>query len=209
MILSVLPSNFLRTLLYRLCFGYSVVGAQIGFGTVIVVAQADLDHCVIGRFNRFVGPIRVSIGSGASIETHNTFDCGDWAADDEYEYPYARELTVAENTRITNYHFFDMAGRFVLGRGSWIAGRGSQFWTHGVGATDRDISIGEHCYIGSAARFAPGSSIADNVVVGIGSVVTKRIEESHAIIAGSPAVVVTKDRGWKSREQLDALKLDG
>ena len=147
--------------------------------------------------NKFLGPMHISIGLGANIETHNTFDCGDWAADAQHADRYERTLILEADARITNHHVFDVAGRFSLGQGSWIAGRGSQFWTHGVNVTDRNVSIGKNCYIGSAVRFAPGGSVGDNVIVGIGSVVTKRIEASNALIAGFPAEVVKEGRGWR------------
>ena len=84
-----------------------------------------------------------------------------------------------------------------MGQGSWIAGRDSQFWTHGVNVTDRNIRIGRNSYIGSAVRFAPGSGVGDNIIVGIGSVVTKVIDASNALISGFPAQVVKAGRGWK------------
>jgi len=199
-LISILPFNALRCSLYRIVFGYTVMNARIGFGTVIFSTRVTLDHCSIGRFNRFLGPMSVWIGLRANIESHNVFDCGDWTADAEHADRYDRRLTIGEDTFITNYHFFDVAGTLSIGAGTWIAGRGSQFWTHGVNIADRNISIGEKCYIGSAVRFAPGSSVGDNVIVGIGSVVTKRIAESNALVAGSPAKVLKVGCGWKTAE---------
>ena len=94
---------------------------------------------------------------------------------------------------ITSGHFIDAVGGFLLGAGSWIAGRGSQFWTHGADASDRHVSIGARCYIGSAVRFAPGASIADQSVVAIGSVVTKKFTDRRVLVAGVPASVVRED----------------
>ncbi len=195
--ISFLPTSTLRCACYRLFFGYSISNSVIGLGTVIVVQELTLQGCKIGRFNRFLGPMRVSVGPSADIETHNIFDCGEWTADAKHADLYDRRLIVEANARITNHHFFDVAGCFHLGQGSWIAGRGSQFWTHGVNVTDRNIYIRNHCYIGSAVRFAPGSGVGDNVIVGIGSVVTKAIEASNALISGFPAQVVKLGRGWK------------
>ena len=200
---SLLPFNALRCALYRVLFGYTIRNARIGFGTVIFAHEVSLDDCTIGRFNRFLGPMRISIGLHADIETHNVFDCGEWAADTKHTDRYERTLIIAGNTRITSHHYFDIAGRFSLGQGTWIAGRGSQFWTHGVNVTDRNIAIGKGCYIGSAVRFAPGSGVGDNVIVGIGSVVTKRIDASNALIAGFPAEVVKEGRGWKTPEIIE------
>ena len=196
-IVSALPSSALRCAFYRWFFGYSINGAKICFGTVICVREAHLDGCTIGRFNKFLGPMYVSIGPRTDIETHNTFDCGDWAADAQHIDHYERTLIMEADVRITNHHFFDLAGRLFLGQGSWIAGRDSQFWTHGVNVTDRNIRIGRNSYIGSAVRFAPGSGVGDNIIVGIGSVVTKVIDASNALISGFPAQVVKAGRGWK------------
>ena len=148
-LVSLLPFNLLRCAFYRWFFGYSIRNARVGFATVISVRKASMEGCTLGRFNKFIGPMNVSISHGADIESHNTFDCGEWTADAQHIDRYDRTLILEAGSRITNYHFFDVAGRFFLGEGSWIAGRGSQFWTHGVNVSDRNVSIGRNSYIGS------------------------------------------------------------
>jgi len=198
-LISIVPINTLRVLGYRL-IGYKISG-RVGFGTVIAVSEARIESCKIGSFNLFVGPMKVEIGAGASIEHRNIFSCGFWTMDEKYRnIGYKRSLKIGANTLITSGHFFDVAGLFVLGSGSWIAGIGSQFWTHGVGVTDRDIQIGSDCYLGSAVRFAPGSGIGDYVIVALGSVVTKKFDVSNALIGGAPATVVKTDYAWKLGE---------
>ena len=49
------------------------------------------------------------------------------------------------------------------------------------------VEIGDYCYIGSEIRMAPGARIRDCCIVGLGSVVTHPVNESHALIAGVPA----------------------
>jgi acetyltransferase-like isoleucine patch superfamily enzyme len=152
-------------------------------------------------FNLFIGPMSVEIGSNASIGNRNTFSCGFWTEVDQYwDKHYARALQIGANTLITSGHYFDLAGAFVLGEGSWIAGFGSQFWTHGIGVQDRDIRIGRDCYLASAVRFAPGSAIGDNVLVAMGSVVTKKSEMNYAMLGGVPAAVIKQDYDWKQVE---------
>ena len=55
-------------------------------------------------------------------------------------------------------------------------------YTHGIGAEDRDIRIGRGCFIGSAARFAPGLRGRRPSVVGMGSVVVDRIGAEAALV---------------------------
>jgi acetyltransferase-like isoleucine patch superfamily enzyme len=198
-LISIVPINVLRVLGYRL-LGYKVSG-RIGFGTVIAVSEARIEKCKIGLFNLFIGPMIVEIGEEASIGDRNTFSCGFWTIQEQYQdKKYARFLQVGANTLITSGHYFDVAGLFDLGDGSWIAGIGSQFWTHGAGVTDRDVRIGRDCYLGSAVRFAPGSSVGDNVIVAMGSVVTKKFDISKAMIGGVPATILKKDYDWKLEE---------
>jgi acetyltransferase-like isoleucine patch superfamily enzyme len=115
---------------------------------------------------------------------------------------YNRYLQIGANTLITSQHHFDVVGSFVIGNHSWIAGCGSQFWTHGAGAHERNISIGERCYIGSAVRFALGSSVGNNNIVGLGSVVTTKLNTENAIIAGQPSKIVKENYDWKTQRDI-------
>jgi acetyltransferase-like isoleucine patch superfamily enzyme len=93
-----------------------------------------------------------------------------------------------------------LSGSLVLGERSWIAGIDSQFWTHGAGVKERDVKIGADCYIGSAVRFSPGSSIGDNVIVAMGSVVSSQMTELNALIGGVPAKVLKSNYNWKEKD---------
>jgi acetyltransferase-like isoleucine patch superfamily enzyme len=198
-LISILPINILRVFGYRL-LGYRVSG-RIGFGTVIAVSEAHIEKSKIGLFNFFIGPMKVKIGTGASIGNLNIFSCGFWTTQDQYkEKNYARSLQIGANALITSGLYADVAGSFVLGSGTWVGAMGSQFWTHGAGVTDRNIQIGDDCYIGSAVRFAPGSGVGNNVIVAMGSVVTKKFDISNAMIGGVPARVLKENYDWKLEE---------
>lgn len=198
---AILPINGLRILAYRL-LGYEIRNSRIGFGTVIAVASARMEGATLGSFNLFIGPMSVTVGRGARVGNLNRFVCGFWTArGDGTARSYARTLVLGRNTLITASHYFDVAGSFVLGDGSWIAGIGSQFWTHGAGAIDRDIEIGEECYVGSAVRFAPGSKLGARVIVALGSVVTRPIEGSRLMIGGVPALVIKEGYDWVEADQ--------
>jgi acetyltransferase-like isoleucine patch superfamily enzyme len=198
-LVALLPLNALRVMGYRL-LGYQIRGAQIGFGTMIAVDQAVIEECRIGPFNLFAGPLKLHIHAGATIGNRNEFVCGYWVLREEYkDAHYLRSLEVCKDALITSRHYFDLSGLLVLGERSWIAGIDSQFWTHGAGVQDRDIRIGSDCYIGSAVRFSPGSSIGDQVVVAMGSVVGGVLPENNALIGGVPAKVLKTDYNWKEK----------
>jgi acetyltransferase-like isoleucine patch superfamily enzyme len=198
-LIGLLPLNVLRVNGYRL-LGYQIQNSRIGFGTVIAVDEAVIESSRIGPFNLFAGPVKIHVHRGASIGNRNEFICGYWTLRQEYkDAQYARRLEVCENALITSRHYFDLSGALVLGERSWIAGIDSQFWTHGAGVKERDISIGADCYIGSAVRFSPGSSIGDHVIVAMGSVVSGPIPETNALVGGVPAKVLKSDYDWKEK----------
>ena len=194
--ISLLPLNVLRVFAYKKIFKYEILSSRIGFRTIIIVEKVKLKNSVIGAHNKLIGPMNVVI-TNAKIGSYNIFNCPDWSSKKSEEY--LRHLFIKDNAFIANYHYLDIAGQFVLGESSWIAGVGSQFWTHGAGVKEKNISIGKNCYIGSAVRFAPGCEVRNNVIVGIGSVLTKKLLENNVMIAGIPAKVIKKNYNWKEK----------
>ncbi|WNM57993.1 acyltransferase [Candidatus Nitrospira allomarina] len=200
-IISVVPVEYMRRLLYKTLLGYSIDNnSRIGFMTIIAVDSADIRAANIGKFNKFVGPYRLRIGAGASMGRDNVISCGAWVAEKRFAKDgYGRFCHLGNGSVVTSSHFIDPTGGFNLGSQSWIAGSHSQFWTHGIGVKDRSISIGSDCYIGSASRFAPGSSIGSNNTIGLGSVVVGQHNEECALIAGVPAKVIHANYNWRER----------
>jgi acetyltransferase-like isoleucine patch superfamily enzyme len=200
--ISVLPLNALRVLGYR-ALGYDIRESRIGLGTIIAVDRATIHGARIGPINQFLGPIDVVVEPGVTIGNRNEFTSGAWVAEPGYrDAGYGRTLRIERGANITCRHFIDVAGTFRLGARSWIAGLGSQFWTHGAGVTDRDVTIGTDCYIGSVVRFAPGASIGNNVLVAMGSVVSGRLAADNALVGGVPAKVLKAGYDWRSKSFL-------
>jgi acetyltransferase-like isoleucine patch superfamily enzyme len=201
--IALFPVGKIRIMFYRKILGYNIKNCYIGWNTVIAVRQAVLTDCRVGRFNKFIGPIKMTISTGARIGNANNFGCGWWTEDAKFNTAnYQRELTIGPDTLITSNHYFDIVGSFRLGKGSWIAGSGSQFWTHD-GISTGNLEIGDNSYIGSAVRFAPETSIADNTLVGIGSIVTKKISDNNLFIAGNPAKVIRSSYDWRKKVTLE------
>jgi len=202
LIISRLPHKALRAVAYRHLMGYHLAkGTSIGFGVMIAVDRFTSGADVtIRRGTSFIGPITVTLGEGTFIGRWNRFECGDAAADPRQAHMgYARRFETGRNCLINESHLFDILGSITIGDGSWVAGFASQFLTHGAGTMNRDIVIGEKCFLGTAVRFAPGSGVGDRVIVGMGAVVTKRLPESDVIVGGLPAKVLrarTEDDGY-------------
>lgn len=199
--ISLCPLNWMRRLLYQLLLGYKIDRkAHIGFMTIIAVQNADIEVVNIGMFNKFVGPYDLTIKKGTSIGKDNEFSCGQWVTEQRFQQSgYGRFCKIGEDCVVTRSHYIDTTGGFILGDRSWIAGYSSQFWTHGIGTRDRAISIGEDCYIGSAARFAPGASVYNNSLVGLGSIVVGNFSKENVLITGAPARVIKTEYYWRTR----------
>ena len=87
---------------------------------------------------------------------------------------------------VTTGHKIDFTDRVEIGRRSILGGRNSSLWTHNRQRT-RPVMVGDYAYIGSEIRVAPGGVIPSRCIVGIGSVITKRLEGEYKLIAGVPA----------------------
>lgn len=194
LIVSFAPLNAVRVAALRLMpqvtLGLSV---RIGFGCRIAVDQLTIgDNVKIGRFNRFVGPVSIMIGSGTQIGARNRIGCSGWVSEERYgEQGYARTMRLGRDCLVTDDHLFDCAGLVEVGEGTWFAGSASQVWTHGVGIADRDVIVGACCYLGSAVRLAPGARLGDECILSLGSVLSGDLSfERCAMVAGMPAKVV-------------------
>lgn len=206
-IIAFFPS-FLKRFLYRHLFGY-----RIGKGVRIGLSIIDVDQCVIGNqtsighFNIFVGTRKLSIGDHTIIGHFNVFRGGDLISIGRYcEILRLNEINsllksdminevdqtfmIGDGTMLGASHKIDFTDRVEFGKCVILGGRNSSLWTHNRQMT-KPINIGDHAYIGSEIRIAPGGEIPANSIVGIGSVITKKMVGEHKLIAGVPAKVVS------------------
>lgn len=191
-LIALVPLGRLRVGLYRRALGYDIgPGCRIGMLNLIACRSLRLGAgSVIGRGNLIKGGFDLVAGPRLFLGNFNVLTCP-WGL--EARHPgrgYGARIEFGADCLVNDRHYFDGHGRITIGDGSWIAGRDSQLYTHGISAEDRDIAIGRGCFIGSAARFSPGSGVGDRTVVGMGSVVVERLASEAALVAGFPARVV-------------------
>lgn len=201
--IALLPS-FLKRPCYRLFFGYrigrrvrvglSIIDARtcqidddtrIGHLNVIVgVANLKLgDHMKIGHLNIIRGGEEVTLGRYSEIMRMNEINS---IPEPDAVNPVDPRFTLGNGSIITTGHKIDFTDRVEIGRRTIIGGRNSSIWTHNRQRT-LPITIGDFAYVGSEIRMAPGSALPSRCVVGIGAVITKKIETEGCLIAGVPA----------------------
>ena len=199
LLISIIPVNNIRILLYNLIFRYKISkDSKVGILTIINVNKARITKATIGECNLFEGPYSLEVEKRSRIDSFNRVECGEWILKKQFKDDnYSAFCRFGENTLVSSYNYIDVTGGFELEENSVIGGRGSQFWTHGGITTDKSIKIGKNSYIGSATRFIPGVKIGDNVFVGVGSVVTKKFFKDKCLIAGNPAKIIKENYDWE------------
>jgi acetyltransferase-like isoleucine patch superfamily enzyme len=70
------------------------------------------------------------------------------------------------------------------------------------------INIGNNCFIGNRAMILYGVTLADNIIVAAGSVVTKSFTENGIIIGGNPAKKIGTWDAFAEKYSEKALNLD-
>jgi acetyltransferase-like isoleucine patch superfamily enzyme len=113
----------------------------------------------IGSFNKFIGSYK-----------------------DIFPYKEFCNLTLGKKSLITYYHYFNVTDSITVGENVVFGGIHTQVWTHGFDVhrvmIQSPINIGNDIYIGSGVIICQGVSIADNSIIGTGTVVSKSINES-------------------------------
>ncbi|RLJ64375.1 transferase family hexapeptide repeat protein [Lacinutrix venerupis] len=149
----------------------------------------------------------LNIGDNVKIANGNNFTCNTLIIGDNTVFHSNNNIVgsgvfkIGNNSRVINNHYFDVWNNITIGNDSWIAGKNSEFWTHGSIHTktgkNLDIEIGDNNYIGSSCKFAPGVKIGSINIVGLGSVVTNSFNTNNNIIAGNPAKIVKNNIDWR------------
>ena len=204
--IAMLPS-FVKTPIYRLLFGYDI-GKKVRIGFSVIYADMCVieDNTSIGNLNLFVGTSNLRIGEHSKIGHLNIFRGGDEINIGRYTEiirlneinsipePIAANsldprFVLGDGSIITTGHKIDFTDMVLIGKRAILGGRNSSLWTHNRQQT-KPILIGDYSYIGSEIRVAPGGEIPSSCIVGIGSVITKKLEGEYNLIGGIPAKVL-------------------
>ena len=193
LLMSVFLPQFAKQAVYRRFLRWRM-GRKVHIGLSFVDAiHVDLgDGASIGNFNVIRRVKHLVLGPGATIGDLNVFS--------GFPYPdgrYASRFEMGQGANVRSRHYFDVAHLIEIGAHTVIAGNGSSFWTHALKTVPTGyemypvvVRLGRWVYVGARSTFL-GCDVPDGIIIGAGSVVTKRFppEEYHTLIAGNPAVV--------------------
>jgi len=205
-LVALLPSPVARVC-YRWFFGYKIgKRVKLGFSVIDAVECSIADDVSIGHLNVFTRIQKLSIGDHTRIGVLNIFRGGDEISigrycdvlrlneinsipDPDVVNPVDPRFLLGSGSMIGASHKIDFTDRVEFGKCVILGGRNSSLWTHNRQMT-KGIKIGDHAYLGSEIRIAPGGSVPSGCIVGIGAVITKSFENVNHLIAGVPAVEV-------------------
>ena len=205
-LIGALP-NLLKRPLYRAVFGYRI-GRRVRIGFVLLDAQAvDLGegtdighlnlilrvgeltmgrHAKVGCLNIIRGGERVSFGNYATVMRLNVLNA---IPDHDCTTSPVSALELGDGAIVVSGHRIDFTDTVRIGKNVILGGRNSSLWTHNRQQT-APITIGDFCYLGSETRFAPGSRLAPECILALGSVLAGAIDEPRSLVGGVPARVI-------------------
>jgi acetyltransferase-like isoleucine patch superfamily enzyme len=159
---------------------------QIGHGNVVIGVGTFRvgEHARIGHLNVFRGGHTIDLGRWVEILRMNQINS---IPDPVVVNPTDPRFTLGDAAMLGSNHKIDFTDRVTIGRRSFLGGRNSSLWTHNRQRT-APITVGDHCYLGSEVRVAPGSVLPSESILGMGSVVVDDLGGCVGwLLAGVPA----------------------
>jgi acetyltransferase-like isoleucine patch superfamily enzyme len=163
-----------------------VIGDRTWLGGVTITIRGDRNRVIIGDDVVFAGPGgiwvddddgEVRIGSRCSFEPGCT-------------------LATLEGQTLTLGEDCMLAGAVEIRTGD----------SHAIFALEdpgerinsgRPVTLGDHVWVGKRSFVLKGVTLAGDVIVGAGSIVSRTVDETNVAIAGSPARIVRRGVGWQ------------
>src|SRR5262245_52047238 len=145
-------------------------------------------HAVVGPLNLIRGGDRIDLGDYSQLLRLNVIN-----AIPQHDCYGVLDSTFALGfgAVVSSSHWIDFTDRVSIGRRSMLGGRNSSIWTHNRRRA-APVRIGDFCYMGSEIRIAPGVTIADCSMIGMGSVVSSPMTAPFTFIGGAPARVTRR-----------------
>lgn len=193
-IISLLPMNLLRILLYNKVLKYNISkNSSIGFLAIINSQDCEILDSYISSFNYIkikkiciknskIQSLNIiknfysfSVSQNTIIKNKNKFY-------GETKLNSNSKLEINKNCQIGNENFFDLSGSIKIKNNCTILSY-CQFWTHGFTSNREikigNIDIGENVLLENSVTIISNIKITSNCIVKISSVVNKSLVEEN------------------------------
>lgn len=201
-ILFLLPPFIVKNILLNLINEYNIsLNSHIGINFIWNVRKLVVQNGVhIGHLNIFKDINQVKLEKESQIKHQNKFKNAflvklhknSYIGNKNfvagiYNIYFSKEeskysiLELKEKSTVTAKHHFDILDKIIIGVDTVIGGNQTQFWTHGFdierNRIQGPIRIGNNCYVASRCLIGHGIKIANKTTIGMGTVVSKSINE--------------------------------
>jgi hypothetical protein len=193
-IIALMP-NRIKCAYYRyICKATIHSGVWIGV-SIIQARHIILEEDVrIGHFNIVTNLQRFHLAKKSRIDSWNIFNAVPLGSSQHFAQSTDRNPSfyLGEDSGIGTRHYFNCDDAITIGSFSAIAGRRSQFFTHGIDFEHnqqiaRPIHIGDYSHIATSCLINRGITFPSRSVLGACSVLSKTFEQEYTLYAGVPA----------------------
>lgn len=151
---------------------------KLGFLIAKIKSKLFKSHEILINYYRRGG---VRIGENCTI-------CSDLLTKESFLIEIGNDTIVSTNVTLVTH---DNSAKLIFGA------KGDLFGS---------IKIGNNCFIGENSTILYGVTLADNIIVAAGAVVTKSFAESNVIIGGNPARIISSWKTYKEKYEKKAIR---
>lgn len=167
--------------------------ARIGRSILMVRHLRMGPRARIGHFTFARNVELLELGSGASLGNKNWISGFTLGSDLAFADSNRRAvLSIGDEAAITHGHRIDCTDSVTIGEFTTVAGWDTQFVTHAISVYDArqrcaPITVGRYCFVGTRCTLLKGTILPDYSVLGAGSVLAQKMNDTHKIYSGVPA----------------------
>lgn len=159
---------------------------KIGFnGTEEICSKKSLINLENGRII-FMGNCAIAEGCIISVSNGGVIEFGsDFSANKNFFISCNNHVSFGKDAMLGwNVTFFDANGHLIYKDGK-------------LKENTKQISVGNHVWIGSETHILKGSSIPDGSIIAYGSLVSSKFVENNAIYGGTQSQILQNGIEWK------------
>lgn len=191
-----LPWSIRRFALQKFC-GYRIHKTAFisRFAAVIPTRLEMGPESFIGSFTVCKGLDLLHVDEHARIGASNWitgFPLGTGSRHFELDADRKPQLIMGKHSAITSRHIIDCTDEVRIGQFSTLAGFRTQVLTHSIDLKEsrqrcKPVSVGNHCFVGTACVLLGGSVLPDRSVLGAHSLLSSAQETPDYLYGGTPA----------------------
>lgn len=160
---------------------------KIGIDGAYGVAHEQKGCMVLGKKSKMYFNGRASISRGVLIRSFGNITFGnDFYSNCNLSLICNKNISFGDNCILGwNVHIRDCDGHPIFQNGKHIN-------------RSRDVSIGNHVWIGQDVKILKGTIIPTNSIIAMNSCITKKFSQTNTVIGGYPGKIIKENINWEA-----------